>query len=191
MGWERKRGKLEELNRYLRGDTATTYALEVGAAGGLDGIAFVLTLDADTELPPGTAARLAGVLAHPLNRPRADAAGRVRSGYTVIQPRVEISPRSARRSWFSRIFSGDTGFDIYSRAVSEVYQDLFGEGIYVGKGIYDIDGFRASLDGRVPENALVSHDLFEGVFGRAALASDVAPRGLLLQYPAHRHRLHR
>jgi cyclic beta-1,2-glucan synthetase len=182
MGWERKRGKLEELNRYLRGDTTTTYALAIGDADGLAGIAFVLTLDSDTELPPGSAARLAGALAHPLNRPRADAAGRVRSGYTILQPRVEISPRSARRSPFSRLFSGDTGFDIYSRAVSEVYQDLFGAGIYVGKGIYDVDGFRASLDDRVPENALVSHDLFEGICGRAALASDIV---VYEDYPPH------
>jgi cyclic beta-1,2-glucan synthetase len=192
MGWERKRGKLEELNHYLRGAGETSYQLEVGEPGGLQGVAFVLTLDADTELPPGTAARLAGALAHPLNRPCLDAAGRVSDGYAVIQPRVDISPRSARRSWFSRIFSGDTGFDIYSRAVSEVYQDLFGHGIYVGKGIYDVDAFRTSLDGRVPENAVVSHDLFEGIVGRTALATDVV---VYEDYPPHYlaylHRMHR
>ncbi|HEU4734444.1 MAG TPA: glucoamylase family protein, partial [Kofleriaceae bacterium] len=155
-------------------------------------IAFVITLDSDTELPPGTAARLAGTLAHPLNRPRPDDAGRIRTGYTVIQPRVEISPRSARRSAFSRLFTGDTGFDIYSRAVSEVYQDVFGQGIYVGKGIYDVDSFRASLAGRVPENALVSHDLFEGIHSRVALASDVV---VYEDYPpsylAYLRRMHR
>ncbi|HEX8108289.1 MAG TPA: glycosyltransferase family 2 protein, partial [Kofleriaceae bacterium] len=192
MGWERKRGKLDELNRYLRGDTATSYVLAAGEPGGLDAIAFVVTLDSDTELPPGTAARLAGTLAHPLNRPRPDASGRIRAGYTVIQPRVEISPRSARRSAFSRLFAGDTGFDIYSRAVSEVYQDVFGQGIYVGKGIYDVDSFRASLAGRVPENALVSHDLFEGIQGRVALASDVV---VYEDYPpnylAYLRRMHR
>src|SRR5690606_21920698 len=126
-----------------------------------------------TELPPGAAARLVGALAHPLNRPRADDRGRIVEGYTIIQPRVEISPRSARSSLFARLFSGDTGIDIYTRAVSEVYQDLFGEGIYVGKGIYDIDGFEQSLSERVPENALLSHDLFEGVHGRGALATDI------------------
>ncbi len=192
MGWERKRGKLEELNRYLRGAADTNYALHVGDPAGLEGIAFVLTLDSDTELPQGAAGRLAGALAHPLNRPCADAGGRVRAGYTVIQPRVEISPRSARRSAFSHLFSGDTGIDIYTRAVSDIYQDLFGEGIYVGKGIYDVDAFGASLYGRVPDNALVSHDLFEGVHGRAALATDVVVyEDYPPHYPAYLHRMHR
>ncbi len=192
MGWERKRGKLEELNRYLRGDTDTSYALHVGDRDGLGDIAFVLTLDSDTALPPGAAARLAGALAHPLNRPGAGPDGRVGVGYTVIQPRVEISPRSARRSPFSRLFSGDTGIDIYTRAVSEIYQDLFGEGIYVGKGIYDLDGFRASMEGRVPDNALVSHDLFEGIHGRAALATDIVVyEDYPPHYPAYLHRMHR
>jgi cyclic beta-1,2-glucan synthetase len=182
MGWERKRGKLDELNRLLRGATDTSYALHIGDRSQLEHIAFVLTLDSDTELPPGAATRLVGALAHPLNRPAASDGGRIDLGYTVIQPRVEIAPRSASRSLFARLFSGDIGIDIYSRTVSEVYQDLFGEGIYVGKGIYDVDGFRASLDGRVPENALVSHDLFEGIHGRAALATDIV---LYEDHPPH------
>jgi cyclic beta-1,2-glucan synthetase len=123
-----------------------------------------------------------GALAHPLNRPEIGADGRVTAGYTVLQPRVEISPGSAERSVFSRFFSGDTGIDIYTRAVSETYQDLFGEGIYVGKGIYDVAGFRRSLEDRVPENRLLSHDLFEGIHGRAALVTDVV---VYEDYPAH------
>ena len=192
MGWERKRGKLEELNRYLRGDPQTSYRLHEGDRGALEDVAFVLTLDSDTMLPPGAAARLVGALAHPLNRPVTMGDGRVADGYTIIQPRVEISPESANRSLFTRLFAGDTGIDIYTRAVSEVYQDLFGDGIYVGKGIYDIDAITASLEGRVPENALVSHDLFEGIHGRAALATDVV---VYEDYPPHfiayLHRMHR
>ena len=119
-------------------------------------------------------ARLVGTLAHPLNRAEFDeVSGRVRTGYTVLQPRVEISPECGNRSRFARWFTGDTAIDIYSRAVSDVYQDLFGSGIYVGKGAYDVEAFRRSLDGRVPENALASHDLFEGIHGRAALATDI------------------
>ena len=192
MGWERKRGKLEELNRYLRGDTGTDYALHVGDQAGLEEIAFVITLDSDTQLPPGAAARLVGALAHPLNRPQTDSSGRLRAGYTVIQPRVEIAPRSARGSAFSRLFSGDIGMDIYTRAVSEIYQDLFREGIYVGKGIYDVDAFRESLEGRVPDDALVSHDLFEGIQGRAALATDIVVyEDYPLDYLAYLQRMHR
>ncbi len=182
MGWERKRGKLEELNRLLRGDSHTTYATHVGDAKALEGIRFVLTLDADTVLPAGAVHRLVGLLAHPLNSPVLDAEGRVVSGYTIVQPRVSISPSSARESRFARLFSGDVGFDIYTRAVSDVYQDLFGAGIYVGKGLYDVDAFARTLEGRVPENSLASHDLFEGIHGRAALATDIV---VFEEYPAH------
>jgi len=182
MGWERKRGKLEELNRLLRGDNGTSYTRHVGSASGLEGIRFVITLDSDTELPMGCAHRMIGLLAHPLNRAEVDArTGRVTSGYTIVQPRIEMSPSSARRTRFSHVFAGDTGFDIYTHAVSELYQDLFGSGIYVGKGIYDVDAFMRSIDGRAPENALVSHDLFEGIHGRAALATDIV---LFENYPS-------
>ena len=192
MGWERKRGKIEELNRYLLGEGDTTYALHAGDSEGLRDVVFVLTLDSDTQLPADGAARLVGALAHPLNRPEVDADGRVRSGYTVLQPRVEISPASAGRTLFSRQFSGETGIDIYTRAVSETYQDLFGEGIYVGKGIYDVDAFRRSLRDRVPENALLSHDLFEGLHGRAGLVTDVVVyEDYPADYPAYLGRLHR
>ena len=193
MGWERKRGKLEEFNRLLRGDKGTSYRRHVGDPKGLEGVRFVITLDSDTELPMGSARRMIGLLAHPLNRAAFDTkTGRVTSGYTIVQPRIEISPSSARRTRFSRIAAGDIGFDIYTHAVSEVYQDLFGSGIYVGKGIYDVDAFPHSIEGRVPENALVSHDLFEGVHGRTALATDII---LFESYPsnyaAYSMRMHR
>jgi cyclic beta-1,2-glucan synthetase len=174
MAWERKRGKLEEFNRLLAGDPATTFTLHEGDRTQLQGVRYVVTLDVDTVLPRGTVGRLVGTLAHPLNRAEFDeASGRVRAGYTVLQPRVEVSPECGNRSRFARWFTGDTAIDIYSRAVSDVYQDLFRSGIYVGKGAYDVEAFRRSLDGRVPENALASHDLFEGIHGRAALATDI------------------
>jgi len=193
MGWERKRGKLDELNRLLRGDANTTFARHVGDPAGLVGIRFVITLDSDTQLPMGTAHRLVGLLAHPLNRALVDPrTERVIAGYTIVQPRVETSPSSARQTPFLRIFAGDVGFDIYTHAVSETYQDLFGSGIYVGKGIYDVDAFMRSVEQRAPENALVSHDLFEGVHGRTALATDIV---LFEEYPtsyvAYAKRMHR
>ncbi len=174
MGWERKRGKLEEFNRLVAGEDAPDFSLREGDSARLRDVRFAITLDADTRLPPGSAARLAGTLAHPLNRAKFDApTRRIRSGYSVLQPRVAVSPEDGRRSLFSRLYAGDTAIDIYSSAASDVYQDLFGTGIFVGKGIYDVAAFRRSLAGRVPENALVSHDLFEGVHGRVALAGDV------------------
>jgi cyclic beta-1,2-glucan synthetase len=174
MGWERKRGKLEELNRLLRGDTRTSFCRHVGDAGSLLGVRFVITLDRDTDLPMGSAHRLVGVLAHPLNRAVFDEnTGRVIAGYTIVQPRIETSPASVRPTIFSRVFAGDIGFDIYTHACSELYQDLFGSGIYVGKGIYDVDAFMRSANERAPENAIVSHDLFEGIHGRTALATDI------------------
>ena len=193
MGWERKRGKLDELNRLLRGAKDTSFTRQVGDSERLNGIRFVITVDNDTQLPMGTARRLVGLLAHPLNRAVFDdATGRVVSGYTIVQPRVEMSPSSLRQTIFARMFAGDVGFDIYTHAVSESYQDLFGAGIYVGKGIYDVDAFMRSVDGRVPENTLASHDLFEGIHGRTALATDI---GLFeddrAQYAAYARRMHR
>jgi cyclic beta-1,2-glucan synthetase len=166
MGWERKRGKLEEFNRLLLGEGETSFVVQVGDLDTLHAIRYVITLDADTMLPRDSARRLVGTLAHPLNQPRFDPeTGRVDAGYTVLQPRTEIKPTSATQSWFARIFAGDVALDLYTRAVSDVYQDLFGEGIYVGKGIYHVAAFERSLAGRVPENALLSHDLFEGIHG--------------------------
>ena len=174
MGWERKRGKLEEFNDFAAGGPGSGFSTHEGDPEALRRVRFVVTVDADTTLPPGSVARLVGTLAHPLNRARFDPeTGRVQSGYTVVQPRVEISPEAGSRSLFARLYAGDTAIDIYTRAVSNVYQDLFGVGIYVGKGIYDLASFRHSLEGRVPENALASHDLFEGIHGRTALATDI------------------
>jgi cyclic beta-1,2-glucan synthetase len=176
IGWERKRGKLHELNRLLRAATDTTF-IDVGAGppAAPANIRYVVTLDADTRLPRDTVRRLIGKMAHPLNRPRLDAAaGRVVEGYAVLQPRVTPSlPIGREGSLFQRIFSSLSGIDPYASAVSDVYQDLFGEGSYAGKGIYDVDAFEAALAGRAPDSTLLSHDLFEGVFARAGLASDV------------------
>ncbi|HBO3986802.1 TPA: glycosyl transferase [Pseudomonas aeruginosa] len=182
MGWERKRGKLHELNRLLRGATDTSFMpLDGGAADNaqqpdiLAGVRYVITLDADTRLPRDAALRLIGKMAHPLNRVRwSDAEQRVVSGYAILQPRVTPAlPLGREGSLYQRLSSGPGGMDPYAAAVSDVYQDLFGEGSYTGKGIYDVDAFEAALAGRIPENTMLSHDLFEGVFARAGLASDV------------------
>ncbi len=193
MGWERKRGKLSDLNRLLTGDAGGAFAVHIGDPAALASIRYVITLDADTELPRASAGRLVGTLAHPLNRARFDAqSGVVVGGYTILQPRIEISPLSAEASWFSRLFSAGDGLDPYTRAVSDVYQDLFGQGVYTGKGIYDVAAFERSLAGRVPEPALLSHDLFEGVHGRTALATDIVlVEDYPSQYLAYAQRLHR
>ena len=180
IGWERKRGKLHELNRLLRGATDTSFM----AVGGTTftsppapppGVRYVITLDADTRMPREAARRLVGKMAHPLNRPRFDArARRVVEGYGLLQPRVTPSlPIGREGSLFQRIFSSTSGIDPYASAISDVYQDLFGEGSYTGKGIYDVDVFEAALGGRVRESTLLSHDLFEGTFARAGLVSDI------------------
>ncbi|MEX2530884.1 MAG: glucoamylase family protein [Gemmatimonadota bacterium] len=173
MGWERKRGKLVEFNGLLLEGNREPFPWVEGDLERLEGVRFVLTLDADTFLPQGAARRLVGALAHPLNRPRFDERGRVSEGYTVLQPRVDILPDEGHRTLFSRVFEADRGLDLYSEAVSDVYQDLLGEGIFTGKGLYDVAAFERSLESRVPDNALLSHDLFEGIHGRAALVSDV------------------
>jgi len=197
LGWERKRGKLEELNRLLRGARDTTFLFPAGEGGdGGDSAAngepplepgsvrFVLTLDADTRLPREVARRLIGTLAHPLNLPRFDERrGRVVEGYGILQPRITPSlPSSGEGSLFQRIFSGPAGIDPYAAAVSDVYQDLFGEGSFTGKGIYDVDAFSAALTGKVPESTLLSHDLLEGLLARAGLVTDVE---LLEEFPSH------
>ncbi len=173
MGWERKRGKLHELNRLLRGAIDTTFIVIGGRLP--EAVRFVLTLDADTKLPRDAARRLVGKLAHSLNRPKIDEqTGRVVEGHGVLQPRVTPSlPIGHYGSFFQRIFSSSRGIDPYVFAVSDVYQDLFGEGSFAGKGIYDIDTFEAASAGKIPENSMLSHDLFEGVFARAALITDV------------------
>jgi len=176
MGWERKRGKLHELNRLLRGATDTTFVAIAGKAPELPpGVRFVITLDADTRLPRDAARRLVGKMAHPLNRPELDPRSRrVVEGYAVLQPRVTPSlPIGREGSIFQRVFSGPGGCDPYASAVSDVYQDLFGEGSFTGKGIYDVDVFEAALAGRIPDNAVLSHDLLEGNFARAGLVTDI------------------
>ena len=176
MSWERKRGKLHELNRLLRGATDTTFMTVGGIApSGLPDVRYIVTLDADTRLPRDTATRLIGKMAHPLNRPRFDARRqRVVDGYAILQPRVTPSlPLGRQGSIYQRIFAGPSGIDPYASAASDVYQDLLGEGSFTGKGIYDVDAFEAALAGRVPDDTLLSHDLFEGSFARAGLASDV------------------
>jgi cyclic beta-1,2-glucan synthetase len=193
MGWERKRGKLEEFNLRLRGDDRTSFKHHFGDPQGVESIRFVITLDADTQLPHAAARRLVGLAAHPLSTAALDpATGRILSGYTVAQPRIEAAPVDGATSPFSRIWSGDTALDIYTRAVSDVYQDLFGSGEYVGKGIYEIDTFMRSVRGRVPENSLVSHDLFEGIHGRAVLATDIVVfEQFPQQYLSFARRMHR
>ncbi len=175
IGWERKRGKLHELNRLLRGATDTTFLNAQGSDAPPEDVKYVLTLDSDTRLPREAVRRLIGKLAHPLNQPRFDPErGAVVEGYGVLQPRVTPSlPKGGEGSLFQRVFSSSSGIDPYSSAVSDVYQDMFGEGSYAGKGIYDIDAFEAALAGRAPDESLLSHDLFEGTFARAGFASDV------------------
>ena len=178
IGWERKRGKLHELNRLLRGATDTTFvptgSRERQPTVPTD-VRYVIILDADTRLPRGAASRLIGKMAHPLNRPTLDPGScRVIDGYAVMQPRVTPAlPTGRDGSLFQRVFANTSGMDPYACAVSDVYQDLFGEGSYCGKGIYDVDAFEAALAGRIPDNTVLSHDLLEGIFARAALVSDI------------------
>jgi cyclic beta-1,2-glucan synthetase len=176
MGWERKRGKLHELNRLLRGAGDTTFAAIDGYAPVVPAdIRYVITLDADTRLPRGGAKRLIGKMAHPLNHPTLDPETRwVVDGHAVLQPRVTPSmPTGHEGSLYQRVFSNASGLDPYAFAVSDVYQDLFGEGSYSGKGIYDVDFFEAALEARIPADTLLSHDLLEGIFARAGLVSDI------------------
>lgn len=174
MGYERKRGKLEQFNARLRGEAATAFSDIVGDPSILRSIRYVITLDTDTQLPRDAARAMVGNLAHPLNRPVYDAArGRVVDGYAILQPRASVSLASASQSRFAKLFAGDAGLDPYTREVSDVYQDAFGEGSFVGKGIYDVDAFRDAVDGRFPENLILSHDLLESGYARSALVTDV------------------
>jgi cyclic beta-1,2-glucan synthetase len=193
MGWERKRGKIEEFNRLLRGATDTSYVARAGGSMCLPFVRYCLTLDTDTSLPRGALRTLVGILSHPLNRARVDpSTGLVTRGYGILQPRVSVTLASGAESLFARVYAGYTGVDPYTTAVSDVYQDLFSEGIFTGKGLYDVDAFMAALEDRVPENALLSHDLFEGLHARVALVSDVE---VVDDYPssvlAHARRQHR
>lgn len=172
MGCERKRGKLSDLNAMLRGESER-FSDVVGQTAILQSVRYVITLDSDTQLPRDTAHRMIGTLAHPLNRPAFDPKrGRVVDGYTILQPRVDVNLQSARRSRFVQLYADNPGIDPYTRVVSDVYQDLFDEGSFIGKGIYDVDSFIHCCD-NFPDNTILSHDLIEGAYGRSALLSDV------------------
>ncbi len=182
MAWERKRGKLLDFNKLLLG-TGDNFPVKAGNLAALQGVKYVITLDADTQLPRDAARKLVGTIAHPLNRAVIDSATNiVVDGYGILQPRVDISIDSANRSRLAAIFSADAGFDIYTRAVSDVYQDLFGEGSFTGKGIYEISTFQQVLEHRFPCNTILSHDMIEGAYARAGLVSDIE---LVDDYPSH------
>jgi cyclic beta-1,2-glucan synthetase len=180
MGYERKRGKLADLNTLLRGlsdpEARSRFARIVGNTRPLSGVRYVITLDTDTRLPRDLATQLVATMAHPLNRPRFGTGPQkdiVVDGYGILQPRVGPSLPSTNRSGYARLYGGEPGIDPYTRAVSDVYQDLFAEGSFIGKGIYDIDAFEGALAGRLPENRILSHDLLEGCYARSGLISDV------------------
>ena len=182
MGWERKRGKLLDLNKFLL-HKFDSFPLKAGPLEVLERVCYIITLDSDTQLPRGTAARMIGTMAHPLNQAIIDPKLRiVTEGYGILQPRVGVSVSSASRSRLASLYSGETGFDIYTRAVSDVYQDLFGEGIFAGKGIYEVSVLHEVLDRRFPRNALLSHDLIEGSYARAGLVTDIE---IIDDYPSH------
>ena len=193
MGYERKRGKLAELNLFLRGGAADRFSVVVGKTAELSNVKFVIPLDTDTQLPRDSARQYIGAMAHPLNRARYDERmGRVSEGHGILQPRVADSLSGTNRSRYAQLFGSEPGIDPYTRAVSDVYQDVFGEGSFIGKGIYDVDAFEQALKGRFPENRILSHDLLEGCYARAGLLSDA---NLFEEYPssyiADVHRRHR
>ncbi|MHB1687984.1 MAG: GH36-type glycosyl hydrolase domain-containing protein [Ignavibacteriaceae bacterium] len=182
MGYERKRGKLEELNSMLRGGSQNHFSLVVGKTEVLPNVKYIITLDIDTQLPRDSACQLVGAMAHPLNRARYDEGKqRVCEGYAILQPRVAVSLPGTNRSRYARLYGSQPGIDPYTRTVSDVYQDVFGEGSFIGKGIYDVDVFERALNGRFPENQILSHDLIEGCHVRAGLLSDVQ---LYEEYPS-------
>jgi cellobiose phosphorylase len=174
MGYERKRGKLSELNAFLRGARTGQFSRIVGDITALTDVKFVITLDTDTQLPRDVGRQLVGAMAHPLNRPVWDAKRRlVTDGYGILQPRVDASLPSANRSIYARLHGGEPGIDPYTRTISDVYQDLFGQGSFIGKGIYDVDAFELSVKNRFPDNRILSHDLLEGCYARSGLLTDV------------------
>ncbi|HEX2720096.1 MAG TPA: hypothetical protein VHM71_04000, partial [Candidatus Deferrimicrobium sp.] len=182
MGYERKRGKLAELNLLLRGGAGDCFSLVIGETAVLQNVKSVITLDTDTLLPRDSARQFVGAMAHPLNRARYDEhAQRVTEGYGILQPRVAVSLPETNRSRYAQLCGDEPGIDPYTRAVSDVYQDVFDEGSFIGKGIYDVDAFEQTLKGRLPENRILSHDLLEGCYARAGLLSDAH---LYEEYPS-------
>jgi cyclic beta-1,2-glucan synthetase len=192
MGWERKRGKLIEFNRLLLQDGETSYTVQSGKMELLQNIRYVLTLDADTILPRGSARKLIGTIAHPMQKAKLDEKNRVVSGYGLIQPRVSLTAASAFASPFAAMYTGTAGIDPYTCAISDIYQDLFGEGIFTGKGIYDLKVFHAVTKDAFPENSILSHDLIEGLHARTGLATDIELfDGYPSKYLAYTKRTHR
>ncbi len=174
MGWERKRGKLEEFNNLLNGERKdnTTFSSIYCDEKFLTTFRYVITLDADTNLIRDNAAKLVGLIDHPLNKPILDLAGqKVEEGYVIIQPSVRNHIIDKNGSRFTKIFGGESGLAHYGTVISDIYQDIFGEGIYIGKGIYDIKAFHKVLHNKVPENRILSHDLFESCYARTAFSS--------------------
>ncbi len=181
MGYERKRGKLSDLNVLLRGISKEYFSLIIGNQSVFPKIKYVITLDSDTQLPLGSAWKLIGTMAHPMNRAWYDEKKkRVTKGYGILQPRITVSLPEITGSPYTRMHGNEPGIDPYTRASSDVYQDLFGEGSYIGKGIYDVDIFQKVLDERFLENRILSHDLLEGCYIRSGLLSDVQ---LFEKYP--------
>ncbi|MFW9078439.1 GH36-type glycosyl hydrolase domain-containing protein [Pseudomonas sp. P2757] len=182
MGYERKRGKLNDLNALLRGRSAQRFTTVVGDTRTLQSVRYVLTLDTDTLLPKDVARQCVAAMMHPLNRPIFDNSNeKIVSGHALLQPRVGVSLASTPRSIYSRLFGTNGGVDPYTRAVSDIYQDLFHQGSFIGKGIYDVDAFTCALEERLPDNQILSHDLIEGCYARSGLLSDVQ---LYEQYPS-------
>ncbi|MHB8831768.1 MAG: GH36-type glycosyl hydrolase domain-containing protein [Desulfobacteria bacterium] len=182
MGYERKRGKLAELNLLLRGGAPGCFSILVGRTADLSNVRFVIPLDTDTQLPRDSARQFVGAMSHPLNRPRYDERlERVSEGHGILQPRMADSLSGKNRSRYARLFGSEPGIDPYTRAVSDVYQDVFDEGSFIGKGIYDVDAFERALKERLPENRILSHDLLEGCHARAGLLSDAH---LYEEYPS-------
>jgi cyclic beta-1,2-glucan synthetase len=188
MGYERKRGKLADLNAFLRTDpqddhtARSKFSLIVGNTSKLNELKYIITLDTDTQLPRDTAREFVGTMEHPLNRPRYNAKQCVTGGYGILQPRLSASMAGANRSVYAQLFGSEPGIDPYTRSVSDIYQDLFREGSFIGKGIYDIDAFEHTLKDRLPQNRILSHDLLEGCYARSGLISDVH---LLEEHPTH------
>ncbi len=174
MGWERKRGKLEEFNEYVLGGEETTFYSLYGNINTIAGIKYVITVDSDTDLIRDSANRLVGIMAHPLNKPIIDeAVNKVVEGFGLMQPRVTVHPDMLTSSVFSRLFAANSGFDPYTTFVSDIYQDVFYEGVFIGKGIYDLEVFNTILRKKIPENTVLSHDLLEGSMVRCGYASGI------------------
>jgi cyclic beta-1,2-glucan synthetase len=193
MGRERKRGKLSDFNSLLRGGRNSAFSVVEGNVQPLSSVRYVITLDTDTQLPRDSAHRLVGYMAHPLNRPRFDdKTGCVTRGYAILQPRVAVTIPEGTRSGYSRRFAGDQGIDPYTNQVSNVYQDVFGEGSFIGKGIYDLQAFESALHKRFPDNQILSHDLIESCFARSGVLSDLELfEGFPSRYLADASRRHR